>query len=168
MRKNRRIQKNILELTLERLRKLCKESPVRPGTLVRLGIKPWWTTVQGSNNECGMAANFSDTHAEKEDRTDYRKFLRLIGKPLFEIAEWGIHATDHRERSVGVAALSSLSQQFLGCSSVRDRGFLAQCWMNGDKLVRQLPDDFTAGHQKRHSRRCRIRKRGPALPRQVP
>ena len=24
-----------------------------------------------------------------------QKFLGLIGKPLFEIAEWGIHATDH-------------------------------------------------------------------------
>lgn len=139
MEKNRRIQKNILELTLERLRKLCKESPVRPGTLVRLGIKPWWTTVLGSNNECGMAANFSSLPAEKEDRTDYLKFLSLIGKPLFEIAEWGIRATDHRERSVGVAAMSALSQQFLKCSSVRNRGFLAQCWMNGDKLVRHYP-----------------------------
>lgn len=30
MEKNRRIQKNILELTLERLKKLYKESSVRP------------------------------------------------------------------------------------------------------------------------------------------
>ena len=72
MEKNRRIQKNILELTLEQLRKLCKESPVLPGTLVRLGIKPWWTTVLGSNNECGVAANFTGIHAANETQIENR------------------------------------------------------------------------------------------------
>jgi uncharacterized protein (DUF4213/DUF364 family) len=137
--KKRRIQKNILELTLERLQKLYEESPVRPGRLSRLAIKPHWNTVLGSNNECGMAAKFTGIPGEYGDRTENIKFLNLIGKPLFEIADWGIHATDLQERSLGIAAMNALSQQYLGSSSIRNRGFLAQCWIPGDKLVQQYP-----------------------------
>jgi uncharacterized protein (DUF4213/DUF364 family) len=137
--KKRRIQKNILELTLERLQKLYEESPVRPGRLSRLAIKPHWNTVLGSNNECGMAAKFTGIPGEYGDRTENIKFLNLIGKPLFEIADWGIHATDLQKRSIGIAAMSALSQAYLGSSSIRNRGFLAQCWIPGDKLVQQYP-----------------------------
>ncbi len=136
MEKNRRIRKNILELTLERLQKLYDERGILPGRLKRLGIKPWWNTVLGSNDECGLAANFTGIHA---DRDEYQKFLDLIGKPLFEIATGGIHSIDLMERSIGIAALSALSQPHLGSSSVRDRGFLAQGWMSGDKLVHHYP-----------------------------
>jgi len=133
--KNRRARKTTLELTLEWLQNLYEESQVRPGRLIRLAIKPRWNTLLGSNNECGIAAKFTGI----EDRTENIKFLNLIGKPLFEIADWGIHATDLQERSLGIAAMNALSQQFLGSSSIRNRGFLAQCWMPGDKLVRQYP-----------------------------
>ncbi len=102
MEKKQRPRKNILELTLARLQKLYDESEVCPGRLVRLGIKPWWNTVLGSNDECGVAANFTGIHA---GRTENQKFLDLIGKSLFEIANWGIHSGDLMERSVGIAAL---------------------------------------------------------------
>lgn len=92
----------------------------------------------GSNNECGIAANFTGMHTEFGEKS-YGRFFGLVGKPLFEIADQGIHATDCMDRSVGIAAMSALSQHFLGCLSVRSRGFLAQCWMNGDKLVRHYP-----------------------------
>ena len=111
--KNRRVQKNILELTLERLQKLYEESPVRPGRLIRLAIKSHWNAVLGSNNECGMANNFPSMHASDGDRAENTRFLNLIGKPLFEIADWGIHATDLQERSIGIAAMSALSQRSL-------------------------------------------------------
>jgi uncharacterized protein (DUF4213/DUF364 family) len=138
--KYRRVQKNTLELTLERLLKLYKESTVHPGSLIRLAIKPHWITVLGSNNECGMATNFTGIHdAAHGDRTENLKFLDLVGKTLFEIADRGIHATDLQERSIGIAALSALSQQFLGSSAIRERGFLARGWMPGDKLVQQYP-----------------------------
>jgi uncharacterized protein (DUF4213/DUF364 family) len=137
--KNRRVQKNILELTLERLQKLYEESLIRPGRLTRLAIKPHLNTVLGSNNECGMATNFSGIHDSNGDRTENIKFLSLIGKPLFDIADLGIHATDLQERSIGIAAMSALSQQYLVSSSIRNRGFLAQFWIPGDKLVRQYP-----------------------------
>jgi hypothetical protein len=72
------------------------------------------------------------------------------------------------ERSVGIAALSALSQPHIGSSSVRDRGFLAQGWISGDKLVHNYPTvsrlvnrkDIVAivgyGNEVRHFRgRCR-------------
>jgi uncharacterized protein (DUF4213/DUF364 family) len=145
MGENRRTRKNILELTLERLQKLYDESEIRPGRLIRLGIKPWWNTVLGSNNECGVAANFRGIHA---DQAENQKFLDLIGKPLFEIADRGIHSGDLMERSVGIAAMSALSQPHLGSSSVRDRGFLAQGWMSGDKLVHNYPSVSRLVNQK--------------------
>jgi uncharacterized protein (DUF4213/DUF364 family) len=135
----RRVQKNILELTLEQLQSLFKNNPVQPGMLTRLAIKPRWNAVLGSNNECGMASNFTGIPGDQVDHTKNRKFLELVGKPLFEIADWGIHSTDLIERSIGVAAISALSQQFLSPTAVRNRGFLARCWIPGDKIVRQYP-----------------------------
>jgi len=35
--------------------------------------------------------------------------------------------------------MSALSQAYLGSSSIRNQGFLSQCWIPGDKLVRQYP-----------------------------
>lgn len=137
--KYRRVQKNILELTLEHLQTLFKNNPVQPGMLTRLAIKPHWNAVLGSNNECGMASNFMGISDYKVDHTKSRKFLGLVGKPLFEIAEWGIHSADLIERSIGIAAISALSQQFLSPTAVRNRGFLARCWIPGDKIVRQYP-----------------------------
>ncbi|MDD1692279.1 MAG: hypothetical protein LUQ05_03720 [Methanoregula sp.] len=137
--KNRRVQKNILELTLERLQKLYEDSPVRPGRLSRLAIKPHWNIVLGSNNECGLANNFLGIQATYADRAENTRFLNLIGKPLMELADWGIHAKDLQERSIGIAALSALSQRFLESLSIRNRGFLARCWIPTDKLVQQYP-----------------------------
>ncbi len=139
MEKNRRAQKNILELTLERLLKLYEENEVCPGRLIRLAINSRWNTVLGTNGECGMAVNYTVIPGADRDRAENAQFLNLIGKPLFEIADMGIHSPDTQKRSIGIAALNALSQQFLGSSSIRNRGFLAQCWIPGDKLVRQFP-----------------------------
>lgn len=138
--KKRRIQKNTLELTLERLQKLYDKTAIPPGRLSRIAIKLRWITVLGSNNECGIATNLSGVHDSAHgDRTGTIKFLNLVGTPLVEIADRGIHATDVQERAIGIAALSALSQQFLGSSAIRERGFLARSWMPGDKLVQQYP-----------------------------
>ena len=118
---------------------LFKNNPVRPGKLIRLAIKPHWNAVLGSNNECGMASNFMGISGHQVDHTLNQKFLELVGKPLFEIADRGIHSADLIERSLGIAAISALSQQFLSPSAVRNRGFLARCWIPGDKLVQQYP-----------------------------
>jgi len=70
-----------------------------------------------------VAANFAGVHV---NRTENQKFLDLIGKPLFEITDPGIHSADLMERSLGVASMSALYQPFLKSSSVRYCGFLAQ------------------------------------------
>ena len=138
--KNRRVQKNTLELTLERLQKLYDETPVPSGRLMRIAIKPRWITVLGSNSECGIASNLSGIYDSAfGGRTGNIKFLDLVGTTLFEIADRGIHATDVQERAIGIAALCALSQQFLGSSAIRQRGFLARSWIPGDKLVQQYP-----------------------------
>jgi len=139
MEKTHRIRKNILELTLGRLEKLYDEDRVRPGRLVRLAVKPRWNTLLGSNNECGMAENFSGIPGASGDRAENIRFLNLIGKSLFEIADWGIHSANLLERSLGIAAINALSQPYLASSLIRDRGFLAQCWITGDKLVQRYP-----------------------------
>ncbi len=138
--KYRRVQKNILELTLEQLHKLYKDNPVRPGRLIRLAIKPHWNTVLGSNNECGMATNFMGIHGHQVDRTENQKFLNLVGKPLFEIADRGIHATDLHGTFPGYCCNKcTFPTVSLDHLSIRNRGFLAQCWIPGDKLVQQYP-----------------------------
>ena len=137
--KNRRAQKNILELTLEQLEKLYQESLIRPGRLLRLAVKPHWITLLGSDNECGIATNFTGVQVSPVDRAEYIRFLDLIGKPLFEIADRGIHAMDLQDRAIGIAAMCALSQPYLGSSSLRNRGFLTRSWVPGDKLVRQYP-----------------------------
>jgi uncharacterized protein (DUF4213/DUF364 family) len=138
--KNRRVQKNTLELTLERLQKLYDDTSVPQGRLLRIAIKPRWITVLGSNSECGIATNLTGIpDSAHGGRTGNIKFLDLVGKTLLDIADRGIHATDVQERAIGIAALSALSQQFLGSSAIRQRGFLAKSWMPGDKLVQQYP-----------------------------
>ena len=139
MEKNRRIWKNSLELTLQRLLKLYEEDHVSPGSLLRLAVKPSWNTLLGSHNECGIAANFTGIPVSSMNRAENIRFLNLIGKPLFEIADQGIHSADLQERSLGIAALNALSQQYLASSSIRERGFLAQSWIAGDKLVHRYP-----------------------------
>lgn len=139
MEKNRRIRKNILELTLNRLQKLYAEDQACPGILIRLAVKPRWITLLGSNNECGIAANFTGIPNSSRDRAENIRFLNLIGKPLFDIADRGIHSADLLERSLGIAAINALSQPYLASSLIRDRGFLAQCWITGDKLVHRYP-----------------------------
>jgi uncharacterized protein (DUF4213/DUF364 family) len=138
--KNRRVQKNTLELTLERLQKLYDDATVPPGRLLRIAIKPRWITVLGSNGECGIASNLTGSHDPAHGgRTGTFRFLDMMGTTLFDVAARGIHATDVQERAIGIAALSALSQQFLGSSAIRQRGFLAKSWMPGDKLVQQYP-----------------------------
>jgi len=139
MEKNRRVRKNSLELTLQRLQKLYDEDHISPGSLLCLAVKPRWNTLLGSNNECGIAANFTGIPHLPTDRAENIRFLNLIGKSLFEIADRGIRSADLQERSMGIAALNALSQRYLVSSSIRERGFLAQCWITGDKLVHRYP-----------------------------
>jgi len=128
--------------TLERLSKLYRDKHIRPGKLVRVGIKPLWTLVTGSQQECGIASNGSGilpSDKPPSGSLGITRIQKMIHQPLFEIAATGIRSDDVLERSLGIAALSALSQQFLSCSSVRKRGFLSECWKATDPFILQYP-----------------------------
>lgn len=131
----------VLNQTLRILSTLYKENHVRPSRVSRIAIKPLWNIVIGSQSECGIAGHFSE-NPELYTNRNHPEILRLqgmVGKPLFEIAEQGINSENMQDRSLAIAAMSALSQQFLGCSAIRKRGYLAQCWMATDSIVQQYP-----------------------------
>ncbi|MFA5221655.1 MAG: DUF364 domain-containing protein [Methanoregula sp.] len=131
----------VLNHTLRMLNTLYKENHIRPSRVSRIAIKPLWNIVIGSQNECGIAECFSENLALSTQR-NHPEVLRLqgmVGKPLFEVAEQGISSGNLYDRSLAIAAMSALSQQFLGCSAIRKRGYHAQCWMAADSIVQQYP-----------------------------
>ncbi len=132
----------VLPGTLERLKNLYKFNRTRPGQLVQVGIKPHWTMITGSENECGIAGNITGSLPENNTPSgslEIEQAKKLIGQPLFKIAVTGINSDNLVMRSLGIAALSALSQHFLSCSSVRKRGYFSECWKATDPFILQYP-----------------------------
>ncbi|MFA5331881.1 MAG: DUF364 domain-containing protein [Methanoregula sp.] len=141
MTKNPGSTEEILSATLDRLHDLYRENRIRQGKTWKIAIKPRWNAVAGSRDECGLAINCAGIGCiygtEGEQRLLNAK--SHLGTPLFDLAETGIAAEDPLTRSMGIAALSALSQKFLGCRGIRNRGFLSQCWKTGDEFIRNYP-----------------------------
>jgi len=134
--------KEVLSRTLERLRILYKNRHTRPGQLVQVGIKPHWTMITGSENECGIASNVTGNIPAvntPSGSVEIDRVRNMIDRPLFEIAATGIKSDNLLVRSLGIAALSALSQQFLSCSTIRKRGFFSECWKATDPFIQQYP-----------------------------
>jgi uncharacterized protein (DUF4213/DUF364 family) len=131
----------VLDHTLHTLNMLYKENHIRPSRVSRIAINPLWNIVIGSQNECGISDNVSKNPAlyTNHNHPEVMRLQGMVGKPLFDIAEQGISSGNLQDRSLAIAAMSALSQQFLGCSSVRKRGYQAQCWMAADTIVQQYP-----------------------------
>ncbi|MCX6689150.1 MAG: DUF364 domain-containing protein [Methanoregula sp.] len=131
----------VLSATLKQLHILYRENRKRPGTLLRIGIKPRWNAVIGSRNECGIAINSVDINTlyGTQGEPTIQTLRTFLGKHLFTLAEQGIQSQDPLERSIGIACMSALSQKFLGCTGTRRRGYLSQCWKTGDEFVRDFP-----------------------------
>jgi len=132
---------DVLSATLEHLHDLYRENRVRQGRLLRIGIKPRWNAVIGARNECGLAINSAGVGSiyGKQGEPDLKTLRTFIGKPLFDIAEWGILSQEPLKRSIGIACMSALSQKFLGCNGIRKRGFMSQCWKAGGEFVQDYP-----------------------------
>jgi len=129
-----------LLLTLERLKEFYSAAEARPGHLLTIGFKPRWTALTGSGNECGLAAAVPGTgNGITENPLEIIKVRELVGRSLFEVAETCIRSSRSWEKSVGVAALSALSQRFIGCASIRKRGYRAQCWKPEEEFSRRYP-----------------------------
>ncbi|MEN6397267.1 MAG: DUF364 domain-containing protein [Methanoregula sp.] len=131
----------VLSATLDQLHELYRKNRVRQGKLTSITIKPRWVAIHSSHNECGIATNFIGTNSfygnDEENTITYLN--SCIGKPLFDLAKMGIASQDLLKRAIGIAALSALSQKFLGCNGIRKRGYLSECWKTNDEFVQDYP-----------------------------
>jgi uncharacterized protein (DUF4213/DUF364 family) len=133
---------NILSDTLERVNRFYKEKRICPGDLIRVSIKPQYILVKGSGHECGISSNITNHLLKQTDPSDFQTIAQIqemINRPLFEAAATGIKSENPLLRSLGVAALSALSQRFLSCTTVRKRGYLSECWIATDPFIVQYP-----------------------------
>jgi uncharacterized protein len=110
----------ILLPTLERIRSLyASNAGVRAGHLRALVVKPGWNVVLGTEGQHGAAMNFSGYEGSS---LDTNKVQTWVGMPLFDVAQVALQCVSWHERSVGVAALSALSQPFLTPNALGARG----------------------------------------------
>ncbi len=114
----------ILEETLDCLKSLYKQAQLKPGKLVKAGLKPGWNAVIGTHGQCGMAMSFTgSSDAFGEPRIDLERLREHVGKDFFEVAGTYLKSSSWQERAIGVASLSALSQPLLEPSQLRIRGF---------------------------------------------
>jgi uncharacterized protein (DUF4213/DUF364 family) len=102
-----------------------------------LVVKPGWNVVLGAEGQHGAAMSFGD---REDSSLDVDKVQSWVGMPLPDVARLALRCASWHERSVGVAALSALSQPFLAPEAlaargiaVTDRGFLQQ--LQGEDYV---------------------------------
>jgi uncharacterized protein (DUF4213/DUF364 family) len=119
---------NILDETLRRIQVLYEVSYERdgwtPGTLMKVGLKQGWNVVIGSSGQCGMAMSFTGwDDAFGKPKIDVSRLQTFIGKSLFDVASEYINSDSWQERSIGVAALSALSQPLITPEAAVKRGF---------------------------------------------
>jgi uncharacterized protein len=116
---------HVLTETLSRLRQLYTQFGLTPGTLRRVAVKQGWNVVIGSDGQCGMAMNFTGwERAFGEPQLDFAQLQASIGDSLFNVAAGRLDMESWQERSIGVAAMSALSQPLLTPASLEARGFL--------------------------------------------
>jgi len=121
------IERNVLIETLELLKTLYAQEGLESGHLKKIAVKPQWNAVIATRDQCGIAINFTGIHSVYEgSRIDPEAYSPFIGKNLLEVAEKNIVARDISLRSLGVAALSALSQPFLTPEFLQARGFQVQ------------------------------------------
>ena len=81
---------DILIEILEHLKSLYASSTLKPGRLLRVGLKSGWNVVIGTDGQCGMAMNFSgDEKAFGKYRIDTRRLKSFIGKLAGEVDRCG-------------------------------------------------------------------------------
>jgi uncharacterized protein (DUF4213/DUF364 family) len=119
--------KNILEDILESIKNLYVQSAVKPGIFVRAGIKSGWSTVIGTEDQCGLAMNFTGWEtAFGRPKMDVARVQSFIGKSLFDLASDYIHSSSWQERALGIAAMSALSQPFLRPFALEAMGYITE------------------------------------------
>jgi uncharacterized protein (DUF4213/DUF364 family) len=138
----------ILEQTLDRLRRLYLEKGLSCSLIRKIGLKPQWNTVIGSGDACGMAINFTGVHNVQPSAPPEPQDLKAyVGRSLMDFAEAHYRSENIHLRSVAVAAMSALSQPFLGSASLQERGFEV---LNGfapwDRLIKPTDSVTVVGY----------------------
>ncbi len=114
-----------LQQTLAKLELLYKRENLKPVFLQKIGIKPQWNVVIGTDGNCGMALNYSGAYSEDSDQEIKIDQLKsLVGRNLMEVADTVLSTDTLRGRSIGVAVVNALSQPLLTTSSLEKRGFI--------------------------------------------
>jgi uncharacterized protein (DUF4213/DUF364 family) len=114
---------DILPEILESVRTLYRSGSLKPGTLTRIGLKSGWNVVIGTDGQCGMSMNFTgNEEAFGKTSLDIEQVKLYVGRNLDELAENCINSKSWQERSIGVAALSAMSQPLMQPSALAERG----------------------------------------------
>jgi Uncharacterized conserved protein len=131
----------VLEETLSQLRQMYSERQLRPGAVDRICIRQGWITVIGTTMECGIAPYFGDVPDRRSDTPSQvlRQVQSLIGMPLLVLPDLKLSLNAILDPSVKLAALCALSQPFLGCPTIRKKGWQAECWRSGDPFIQENP-----------------------------
>ncbi len=135
------MQTKIIQETLERLESLYRKENLKPGKLVKVGLKPGWNVILGTEGQCGMAMSFTNSEAFGEPKTDFEKVKKFIGKDLLEVTHEFLASPSWQETAIGVASLNALSQPLLTPEKLKTRGLRVQ-QESYQSLIK--PDDITA------------------------
>jgi uncharacterized protein (DUF4213/DUF364 family) len=134
----------ILQEVYDQLEKLYAQERLTAGVLLKVGIKPGWNVLIGSDGQCGMALNFTGSESSfGAARLDVSRLQSYVGRNLFRVAADLLTAESWQERSIGVAALSALSQPLLEPAALRRRGIAIHDG-NADFASLVRPDDIVA------------------------
>jgi uncharacterized protein (DUF4213/DUF364 family) len=137
------MQTKIIQDTLERLESLYRKENIKPGTLARVGLKPGWNVVLGTDGQSGMAMSFTNSEAFGEPEINFEKIQKYVGKDLLEVTHEFLASPSWQETAIGIASLNALSQPLLTPEKLRSRGFRVPEDSSGYNSLIE-PDDITA------------------------
>ena len=106
----------ILERGYTKLVKEYKRLGIKPGRVIKFGLKPTWNAVIGTNGCCGVAISFRGNHTVyRADQTRFKldELKPYVGASLFDVARDHMSSDIIRRRSIALAALNAISQPLL-------------------------------------------------------
>jgi uncharacterized protein len=135
---------NTLERAFIIIKQIYKEESLDPGLLKSIGIKQQWNIVIGTDQQAGMALNFTGFHSVYGD-SDFsgliKKVHKLIGRSLFDFAEEFIDSKEIQERSLCLCCLNALSQPLLTENRLDKKGIY---YSREDRLDYIKPTDVVS------------------------
>jgi uncharacterized protein (DUF4213/DUF364 family) len=120
-----------------------REEGLQPGTVRLIGLKQAWNAIVGTGGQCGLAMNFTGTHAVYGDdaaRLPIEEVQSWVGQSLMDMALKYAGAPDFPRRSLALAAMNALSQPFIEEKRLLAEGYLVDFEL--DRIISK--DDIVA------------------------